>query len=133
LKSSYLPPSTGIDRIAVPFAPVRLNIRDQQKAYDQSEEDLKAIQSVGQIIGEVLKQLDDERCESRHPNIFSVILWADRVISTVIVKASSGPRYIVSYRPTLPVAKVRQADDTVPLARLTYHPLAAQGWCPSVA
>jgi ATP-dependent 26S proteasome regulatory subunit len=45
------------------MASVRLNIREQQKAYDQSEEDLKAIQSVGQIIGEVLKQLDDERCE----------------------------------------------------------------------
>jgi ATP-dependent 26S proteasome regulatory subunit len=50
-------------------APVRLNIRDQQKAYDQSEEDLKAIQSVGQIIGEVLKQLDDERCELGHLNM----------------------------------------------------------------
>ena len=27
--------------------------------------------------------------------------------STVIVKASSGPRYVVSYRPTLPVAKLK--------------------------
>jgi len=38
---------------------------------------LKALQSVGQIIGEVLKQLDDER---------------------FIVKASSGPRYVVGCR-----------------------------------
>lgn len=27
---------------------------------------MKALQSVGQIIGEILKQLDDERCERRH-------------------------------------------------------------------
>lgn len=26
---------------------------------------MKALQSVGQIIGEVLKQLDEERCESK--------------------------------------------------------------------
>merc|ERR1711988_308799 len=45
--------------------------------YDKTEDDLKALQSVGQIIGEVLKQLDDER---------------------VIVKASSGPRYVVGCR-----------------------------------
>lgn len=45
--------------------------------YDRSEEDLKALQSVGQIIGEVLRQLDAER---------------------FIVKASSGPRYVVGCR-----------------------------------
>jgi ATP-dependent 26S proteasome regulatory subunit len=28
-------------------------------------------------------------------------------IPVVIVKASSGPRYVVSYRPTLPVAKLK--------------------------
>jgi 26S proteasome regulatory subunit T4 len=31
--------------------------------YDKSEDDIKALQSVGQVIGEVLKQLDDERCK----------------------------------------------------------------------
>ena len=30
--------------------------------YDKTEDDLKALQSVGQIIGEVLRQLDEERC-----------------------------------------------------------------------
>jgi 26S proteasome regulatory subunit T4 len=29
------------------------------------------------------------------------------VFSQVIVKASSGPRYVVSYRPTLPAAKLK--------------------------
>ncbi|EDW79994.1 uncharacterized protein Dwil_GK12330 [Drosophila willistoni] len=45
--------------------------------YEKSEEDMKALQSVGQMIGEVLKQLA--------PNNF-------------IVKASSGPRYVVGCR-----------------------------------
>lgn len=44
------------------------------KEYNKTEDDLKALQSVGQIIGDVLRQLDAER---------------------FIVKASSGPRYVV--------------------------------------
>ena len=36
-----------------------LNALDRK--YEKSEDDLKAVQNVGQIIGEVLKQLDDER------------------------------------------------------------------------
>ncbi|CAK9437145.1 uncharacterized protein LODBEIA_P15520 [Lodderomyces beijingensis] len=59
---------------------LRLSIRDLEKDYDKTETDIKALQSVGQIIGEVLKQLDDER---------------------FIVKASSGPRYIVGCRNTI--------------------------------
>jgi hypothetical protein len=35
------------------------------KDYTKTEDDMKALQSVGQIIGEVLKQLDHERCKSR--------------------------------------------------------------------
>ena len=42
---------------------LRLEIKSQQRDFDVSEENIKALQSVGQIIGEVLKQLDDERCE----------------------------------------------------------------------
>ncbi|GFZ51652.1 Probable 26S protease subunit rpt4 [Saitozyma sp. JCM 24511] len=64
----------------------RLSIRNLSSDYDKTEDDMKALQSVGQIIGEILKQLDDER---------------------FIVKASSGPRYVVSYRPTLPVHKLK--------------------------
>lgn len=43
---------------------VRLNIRTLQTDFDKTEDDMKALQSVGQVIGEILKQLDDERCES---------------------------------------------------------------------
>jgi len=40
----------------------RLEIRTLQKNFDVSEQNIQALQSVGQIIGEVLKQLDEERC-----------------------------------------------------------------------
>ena len=41
---------------------LRGDIKDLQKRYDHTEDNIKALQSVGQIIGEVLKQLDEERC-----------------------------------------------------------------------
>lgn len=43
---------------------LRLDIKTLQNNYDTSEDNIKALQSVGQIIGEVLKQLDEERCMS---------------------------------------------------------------------
>jgi hypothetical protein len=43
---------------------LRLEIKDMQREYDRTEDNIKALQSVGQIIGEVLKQLDDERCKA---------------------------------------------------------------------
>lgn len=41
---------------------LRLDIKGLQRDFDVSEDNIKALQSVGQIIGEVLKQLDEERC-----------------------------------------------------------------------
>ena len=58
---------------------------DLVKEYERTEEDLKAIQSVGMLIGDVLKQMDDER---------------------FIVKASSGPRYVVGCRTKLDKSKL---------------------------
>ncbi|KAK9383736.1 P-loop containing nucleoside triphosphate hydrolase protein [Kockiozyma suomiensis] len=66
---------------------LRLNIRGLQKDYEKTEDDIKALQSVGQIIGEVLKQLDEER---------------------FIVKASSGPRYVVGCRSKVDKDKLKQ-------------------------
>ena len=40
---------------------LRASAKDLEKDYDRTEEDLKALQSCGQIIGEVLRQLDDDR------------------------------------------------------------------------
>merc|ERR1712153_275842 len=58
-----------------------------QKDFEKSDDDLKSLQSVGQIIGEVLKQLDEDR---------------------FIVKASSGPRYVVGCRTKLDKSKLVQ-------------------------
>ena len=41
---------------------LRLEIKGLKKDFDTTEENIKALQSVGQIIGEVLKQLDEEKC-----------------------------------------------------------------------
>ena len=43
---------------------LRLDIKTLQKDFDTTEDNIKALQSVGQIIGEVLKQLDEERCKN---------------------------------------------------------------------
>ena len=83
--------------------PVRDECKNVDKEYEKTEDDLKALQSVGQIIGEVLKQLDDER---------------------FIVKASSGPRYVVGCRNKVdkallkPTARVALDMTTLTIMRL---------------
>lgn len=42
---------------------VRENLRASKKEFNKTEDDLKSLQSVGQIIGEVLRPLDNERCK----------------------------------------------------------------------
>ncbi|KDN52364.1 putative RPT4-26S proteasome regulatory subunit [Tilletiaria anomala UBC 951] len=66
---------------------LRFGLKDLETDFDKTEDDIKALQSVGQIIGELLKQLDEER---------------------YIVKASSGPRYIVGCRSSVPKHKLKQ-------------------------
>ncbi|KAI9224503.1 26S protease regulatory subunit 10B [Blastocladiella britannica] len=65
---------------------LRLGLRELERQFQKSEDDIKALQTVGQIIGEVLKQLDEEK---------------------FIVKASSGPRYIVGTRAKLDRSKLK--------------------------
>ncbi|WFD44416.1 26S proteasome subunit rpt4 [Malassezia psittaci] len=66
---------------------LRKGIQELEKDYNKTEDDIKALQSVGQIIGEVLRKLDNER---------------------YIVKASSGPRYVVGVRSSVPRTKLEQ-------------------------
>ena len=66
---------------------LRMDIKGLQHDFETTEDNIKALQSVGQIIGEVLKQLDDER---------------------FIVKASSGPRYVVGCRSKVDKLKLKQ-------------------------
>lgn len=93
---------------------LRIEIKGLIKDFDQTEENIKALQSVGQIIGEVLKQLDGERCmpidrflrSSFTLQFLLSLLTANRL--AVIVKASSGPRYVVGCRSKVDKAKLKQ-------------------------
>ena len=81
---------------------LRQQVKEAKKAFDKTEDDLKALQSVGQIIGEVLRQLDSEKCKHPPPRN-DALLEPSRLTPvfpprTVIVKASSGPRYVVGCR-----------------------------------
>jgi 26S proteasome regulatory subunit T4 len=42
---------------------VRFSVKDLGKEFEKTEDDIKAVQSVGQIVGEVMKQLDTDRCK----------------------------------------------------------------------
>ncbi|KAI6012251.1 26S proteasome regulatory complex ATPase RPT4 [Pisolithus marmoratus] len=83
---SYREKMRAHDNISQSLKNLRFSLKDLETDFAKTENDIKAVQSVGQIIGEVMKQLDDER---------------------FIVKASSGPRYVVSYRPALSAAKLK--------------------------
>lgn len=76
-----------LDLIAPNGCLVRMTIKQMEAQYDKSENDIKALQSVGQIIGEVLKQIDEDK---------------------FIVKSSNGPRYIVGCRARLDKSKLVQ-------------------------
>lgn len=54
---------------------LREEVKTVKKEYDKTEDDLKALQSVGQIIGEVLRQLDEERCEQRRGELAAGAGW----------------------------------------------------------
>ncbi|KAI9230356.1 MAG: 26S protease regulatory subunit 10B [Piptocephalis tieghemiana] len=77
---------------------LRLGLRGLEKEYEKTENDIKALQSVGQMIGEVLKKLDDGR---------------------YIVKASNGPRYVVGCRTKLDEKNLKQGT-RVSLDMTTY-------------
>ncbi|KAJ1731455.1 26S proteasome subunit rpt4 [Coemansia biformis] len=67
----------------------RSGVKRLETEYEKSEDDLKALQSAGQIVGEVFKQLDDER---------------------FIVKATTGPRYVVGCRKKVNKAELKQGS-----------------------
>jgi 26S proteasome regulatory subunit T4 len=77
---------------------LRMGIREFERQYTQSEHDIQALQSVGQIIGEVLKELDG--ISILLDNIFA----GDRFI----VKTTNGPRYIVGCRAGMDRKRLQQ-------------------------
>ena len=66
---------------------MREQLKEFNNKYEKSENDLKALQSVGQIVGEVLKQLTEDK---------------------FIVKSTNGPRYVVGCRRQLDKTKLKQ-------------------------
>lgn len=91
---------------------MRTSLVDLDKEFNKTEDDIKALQSIGQIIGEVLKQLDPER---------------------YIVKASSGPRYIVGCRSTINRSKlVKGVRVTLDMTTLTIMRILPREVDPSV-
>ncbi|EZG43194.1 putative 26S proteasome regulatory ATPase subunit [Gregarina niphandrodes] len=65
---------------------LREKLKSFEAVFEKAEEDFKALQSVGQMIGEVLQSLDGDK---------------------FIVKASSGPRYVVGCKPNLNMAELK--------------------------
>jgi 26S proteasome regulatory subunit T4 len=65
---------------------LRQDVKELVSDYHKTEDDLKAIQSVGMLIGDVLKQTDEDK---------------------FIIKASSGPRYVVGCRQKLDKKKLK--------------------------
>lgn len=84
---------------------LREDLKKKTKDFDKSENDLKALQSVGQIVGEILKQLTEEK---------------------FIVKATNGPRYVVGCRRQVDKEKLkpstRVALDMTTLTIMRYLP-----------
>jgi len=65
---------------------LRLDVNKLKDDFDKSEDQIKSLQSMGQLIGEVLRKLDDEK---------------------FIVKAANGPRYMVGCRNKLNREKLK--------------------------
>lgn len=107
---------------------MREQLKELTKQYDKSENDLKALQSVGQIVGEVLKQLTEDKCTRVNIPLGMIlgILLINWFTFAVIVKATNGPRYVVGCRRQLNKSKLksgtRVALDMTTLTIMRYLP-----------
>lgn len=108
-KGLYALPISSIAQLIFLF--LSRKVRDEklelEAKYARTEDDLKALQSVGQIIAEVLKMLDNDRCAPRSL-LFNPLKRRKITQNTGIVKASSGPRYLVGCRAKLDKSKLVQ-------------------------
>lgn len=73
-----------------------MDIRRLTGDFDKTEDDIKALQSVGQIIGEVLKQLDDERCKLVPAEIGHLLMLksSSRLLPALVMSFPSAPTYL---------------------------------------
>jgi len=65
---------------------MKLQIEEKRKTFDKTENYLKNIESIGQLVGEVIQKLTEDK---------------------IMVKAASGPRYIVGCRPKIDKSKLK--------------------------
>lgn len=77
----YVKKKQSHDKLENDVKDLRFKKLDKIKEYGKTEDQLKAIQSVGMMIGEILNKQSDEK---------------------FLVKVSSGSRYVVGVRPSIP-------------------------------
>ncbi len=65
---------------------MKLQIEEKRKMFDRTENYLKSIESIGQLVGEVIQKITEDK---------------------IMVKAASGPRYIVGCRPKIDKSKLK--------------------------
>lgn len=94
---------------------VREQLEELTEQFDKSENDLKVLQSVGQIFGEVLKQLTEDKCKLNDFNHGNSIELIRKFLcfNLVIVKATNGPRYVVGCRRQLDKTKLKSGTRVV--------------------
>ena len=81
LVEKYVKLRTEHEKIEVRLKKQRMQKMEKMRELQRTEEHLKAIQSAGMLIGEVLNSQTDEK---------------------YLIKVSSGPRYVVGVKPTIP-------------------------------
>ena len=80
----------------------KLQIEEKRKTYEKTENYLKSIESIGQLVGEVIQKITEDK---------------------IMVKAASGPRYIVGCRPKIDKQKLKPGV-RISLDMTTYNMLA---------
>jgi 26S proteasome regulatory subunit T4 len=65
---------------------VKLQADEKKKTFEKTESYLKNIETIGQLVGEVLQKITEEK---------------------IMVKAASGPRYVVGCRPKIDKNKLK--------------------------
>lgn len=91
-KHSMISKNSRLDKVIALKYIERFELRDKRKEVTKTDNQLKSLQSVGQIIGEVLKEITKEKCK-----YFSYL---------DIIKSSAGTRNVVGVKVKLDRSKL---------------------------
>ena len=86
LVANYLQRQKDVAQQKERLAKLQQEKEDKKKMLDKTDGYLKSLESIGQPVGEVLQKITDER---------------------IMVKAASGPRYVVGCRPKIDKEKLK--------------------------